>query len=76
MDLRRKFVCGASDWLAGNNGSLRNDKEILGYNDLQWEFIWNTMLVDGAWAVPGITDSNGNLIKENLAPELYLTLPR
>ena len=26
MDLRRKFVCGASDWLAGNNGSLRNDK--------------------------------------------------
>ena len=22
------------------------------------------MLVDGAWAVPGITDSNGNLIKE------------
>ena len=34
------------------------------------------MLVDGAWAVPGITDSNGNLIKENLAPELYLTLPR
>ena len=51
MDLRRRFVLGAADWLAGNNGSLRNDKEILGYTDTQWEYIWNTMLVDGAWAV-------------------------
>ena len=72
MDLRRRFVCGAADWLAGNNGSLRNDKEILGYNDSQWEFIWNTMLVDGAWAVPCITDSQGYVLKENLAPELLI----
>ena len=72
MDLRRRFVLGAADWLAGNNGSLRNDKEILGYTDTQWEYIWNTMLVDGAWAVPGITDAEGNVIKENDAPELLI----
>ena len=72
MDLRRRFVFGAADWFAGNNGSLRNDKEILGYNESQWEFIWNTMLEDGAWAVPNIKDSHGNIIKENLAPELML----
>ena len=72
MELRRRFVFGAADWLAGNNGSLRNDKEILGYTDQQWEFIWNTMLEDGAWAVPGITDDQGNIIKENDAPELLI----
>ena len=72
MELRRRFVFGAADWLAGNNGSLRNDKEILGYTDTQWEYIWNTMLVDGAWAVPGITDAEGNVIKENDAPELLI----
>ena len=72
MDLRRRFVLGAADWCAGNNGSLRNDKEILGYTDQQWEFIWNTMLEDGAWAVPGITDDQGNVIKENDAPELLI----
>ena len=26
MDLRRRFVLGAADWMAGNNGSLQNDK--------------------------------------------------
>ena len=72
MDLRRRFVLGAADWCAGNNGSLRNDKEILGYTDTQREYIWNTMLVDGAWAVPGITDAEGNVIKENDAPELLI----
>ena len=72
MDLRRRFVLGAADWLAGNNGSLRNDKDLLGYTDTQWEYIWNTMLVDGAWAVPGITDAEGNVIKENDAPELLI----
>ena len=35
--LRRKFVLGAADWLAGNNGSLENDKEVYGYNDEQYE---------------------------------------
>ena len=39
MDLRRRFVFGAADWLAGNNGLLRNDKELLGYTDTQWEYI-------------------------------------
>ena len=72
MNLRRRFAFGAADWLAGNNGSLRNDKEIMGYSESQWEFIWNTMLVDGAWAVPSITDFHGNIIKENIAPELML----
>ena len=72
MNLRRRFVLGAADWLAGNNGSLRNDKDLLGYTDTQWEYIWNTMLVDGAWAVPGVTDSEGNVIKENDAPELLI----
>ena len=72
MNLRRRFAFGAADWLAGNNGSLRNDKEIMGYSESQWEFIWNTMLVDGAWAVPSITDFHGNVIKENIAPELML----
>ena len=72
MDLRRRFVLGAADWLAGNNGSLRNDKDLLGYTDTQWEYIWNTMLVDGAWAVPGVTDADGNVIKENDAPELLI----
>ena len=72
MDLRRRFVLGAADWCAGNNGSLRNDKEILGYTDTQWEYIWNTMLEDGAWAVPGITDGQGNVIKENFAPEMLI----
>ena len=57
MVLRRRYVLGASDRFAGNNGSLRNDKETLGYTDAQWGFIWNTMVVDGAWAVLGITDA-------------------
>ena len=25
-------MCGAADWLAGNNGSLENDKLVYGYN--------------------------------------------
>ena len=33
LDLRLRFVLGAADWLAGNNGSLRNYKELLGYTD-------------------------------------------
>ena len=57
MVLRRRYVLGTSDRFAGNNGSLRNDKETLGYTDAQWGFIWNTMVVDGAWAVLGITDA-------------------
>ena len=70
--LRERFVLGAADWLAGNNGSLRNDKEILGYGDNEWHYIWMTMIKDGAWAVPAIKDSNGKIIKENHAPELLI----
>ena len=70
--LRRRFVCGAADWLAGNNGSLENDKEVYGYDDVQWQYIWETMLVDGAWAVPDIMDEHGNKIKDNLAPEMMI----
>jgi hypothetical protein len=54
MDLRRRFVLGAADWMSGNNGSLQNDKLLFGYSDVQWEYIWLTMLEDGAWAVPSI----------------------
>ena len=71
-DLRRRFVFGAADWMAGNNGSLQNDKLLFGYTDAQWEYIWSTMLEDGAWAVPSITDRDGNVIKENFAPEIMI----
>ena len=30
------------------------------------------MLEDGAWAVAGIMDAEGNVIKENYAPELLI----
>jgi hypothetical protein len=72
MDLRRRFVFGAADWMAGNNGSIQNDKLLFGYDDSQWEYIWSTMLEDGAWAVPSIKDGDGNVIKENFAPEIFI----
>ena len=65
-------MLGAADWLAGNNGSRENDKEVYGYSDAQWEYVWETMLVDGAWAVPSIMDNQGNKIKDNLAPEMMM----
>jgi hypothetical protein len=63
---------GASDWLSGKNGSKENDKLILNYSDDEWDFIWATMIENGAWAVPAIKDDMGNLVKENLAPELFI----
>ena len=72
MDLRRRFVLGAADWMAGNNGSLQNDKLLFGYSDADWEYIWMTMLEDGAWAVPSIKDADGNFAKENYAPEILI----
>ena len=72
MYMRRRFVLGAAEWMAGRNGSKQNDKELLEYTDTQWEYIWMTMLEDGAWAVPGIKDSQGNVIKENDAPEILI----
>ena len=70
--LRHRFVIGASDWLSGKHGSKRNDKEILGYTDQEWEMIWTLMLTDGAWAMPSLKDSLGNNLKENLAPEMLI----
>ena len=72
MFLRKRFVTGASKWLAGMHGSKENDKAKLGYTDYQWETIWSQMLEDGAWAVPALTDDRGNYLKENLAPELLI----
>ena len=68
MYLRNRFAIGASEWLAGKNGSKRNDKNILDYTDDEWAYIWSTMLEDGAWAVPSIKDELGNIIKQNYAP--------
>ena len=72
MYLRRRFVFGAADWMAGKNGSMQNDKLLFDYSDAEWEMIWMTMLEDGAWAVPSIQDEDGNLIKENCAPEIMI----
>jgi hypothetical protein len=70
--LRNKWVLGASEWLSGKNGSKENYKLILNYTDQEWNFIWATMIENGAWAVPAIKDDLGNLVKENLAPELFI----
>ena len=70
--LRRRFVIGASEWLAGFHGSKENDKSKLGYTDYEWELIWGQMLEDGAWAMPALKDNKGNYLKENLAPEMLI----
>ena len=72
MYLRRRFVLGAADWMAGKNDSMQNDKLLFDYTDAEWEIIWMTMLEDGAWAVPNIQDEDGNSIKENNAPEIMI----
>jgi hypothetical protein len=70
--LRTKWVFGASELLAGKNGSKVNYKDSLGYTDDEWNFIWTAMLEDGAWSVPSVTDSNGKVVKENFAPEMFI----
>ena len=70
--LRNRFVIGASEWLAGNCGSKENNKSSLGYTDSEWDWIWTTMLEDGAWAVPSLKDMHGNTLKENFAPEMLI----
>ena len=70
--LRRRWVSGGKEWLSGKHGSKENDKEIFGYSDTEWDYIWSTMMADGAWSVPQITDNHGNPIKDNLAPELLI----
>ena len=71
MYLRQRFVWGAAEWMAGKNGSLQNDKLLFEYTDDEWEFIWMTMLKDGAWAVPSITYGNGKtILKSSDSPGL------
>ena len=70
--LRRRFVTGAAEWLAGLHGSKENDKAKLGYTDYEWDIIWTQMLADGAWAMPALKDKDGNYLKENLAPEMLI----
>ena len=47
-------------------------KSQFGYNDTEWNFIWSTMIQDGAWNVPNIKDSFGNILKQNWAPEILI----
>ena len=70
--LRRRLVLGAAEWLVGMHGSKENEKLKFGYTDKEWEWIWSTMIEDGAWAVPALRDIDGNYIKENFAPELLI----
>ena len=70
--LRSKWVIGSSEWMSGLNNSKQNDKILLGYSDNEWEYIWATMLEDGAWNVPHIKDSAGNITKHNYAPEMLI----
>ena len=72
MYLRRRFVLGASDVMSGACGSKQNDKELFDYSNEEWEFIWMTMLEDGAWAVPSIRDNEGTTTKANWAPEILI----
>ena len=70
--LRERFVNGAKEWMAGKNGSQQDDKSLFGYSDSEWEFIWTKMLEDGAWDAPSIKDKDGNVVKENFAPEILI----
>ena len=72
MYLRTRFVLGASELMAGCNGSKQNDKVLFDYTDQEWQHIWMTILEDGAWAVPSIKDNAGKTIKENWAPEILI----
>ena len=65
-------MLGASEWLAGRNGSLQNLKEVFGYSDDEWQFVWSSMSEIGAWNVPKIKDSAGSVIKDNYGPEMML----
>ena len=70
--LRQRWVAGASEWMAGKNGSLQNHKELFGYDDDEWYHIWSTMKANGAWNAPPLKDHSGNIIKENYAPEILI----
>ena len=70
--LRRRFVIGAKEWMAGMHGSKQNDKLLFDYSDSDWEYIWSTMLKDKAWAVPSVKDKDGKTVKANFAPEILI----
>jgi hypothetical protein len=70
--LRTRWVMGAAEWMSGRHNSKQNDKEIFGYSDEEWNYIWATMLEDGAWAVPSVKDDFGKTLKENHAPEIFV----
>ena len=53
---RTRCVQEASEWMAGRHGSLQNHKELFGYTDSEWTYIWSTLIEDGAWNVPSILD--------------------
>ena len=71
-NLRQRWVLGSLEWMAGKHGSLQNLKEVFGYSDKEWDFIWSKMIQEGAWNVPGILDEKGNEIKANYAPEIMI----
>ena len=66
------MVLEASEGLAGKYGANHNEKSNFGYTEKEWEWIWSSMMEDGAWAVPGVTDSSGVVVKENFAPEILI----
>ena len=70
--MRTRWVMDAAEWMSGGHNSKQNDKEICGYSNEEWTYIWSTLLEDGAWAVPSIKDGFGNTLKENLAPEIFI----
>ena len=70
--LRNRWVLGSAEWMAGENGSKQNDKELFDYSDDEWQYIWSTMAEDKAWAVPSIKDSSGIVLKANFAPEIMI----
>ena len=72
MYLRTRLVLGASEYMAGANGSKQNDKDLFDYTDDEWDYIWSTMLENGSWAVPSIKDDDGNAVKANWAPEILI----
>ena len=41
MYLRRRFVLGAAELMAGRKGSKRDDKLLFEYSDSEWEYIWS-----------------------------------
>ena len=54
MILRKRWVRGAYEWLAGKHGSLQNLKDVFQYTDDEWSFVWSTLIHDKTWNVQQI----------------------